>query len=302
VAFPAVLLNALWEAARADGLGITMEEFSMALAALGSKVNFGLSAAAVADSEQKAAFFRSLHLEEFALAQACALGQEAAWKQFMTRFRNPLIQAATAITGSSSLGHDLADGLYAELYGLREHEGQRKCPLSSYSGRGSLLGWLRTTLAQRFHDYHRRTRREAPLEEFDAPAPTVSVAPDADPGVVSAAVEATLESLGAEDRFLLASYYLDGQTLLQMARLLRVHEATVSRRLKRLASDLRKQLLHHLQAGGMSACAAEEALGTDPRDVEISVRRILQTSQTTTFLDKEGPAQAEPESNERHSK
>jgi RNA polymerase sigma-70 factor, ECF subfamily len=73
---------------------------------------------------------------------------------------------------------------------------------------------------------------------------------------------------------------------LQIARLLRVHEATISRRLKRLTSDLRKQLLHHLQAGGLSKRGAEEALGADPRDLEINLRELLQSSQTAAFSNK----------------
>jgi RNA polymerase sigma-70 factor (ECF subfamily) len=36
----------------------------------------------------------------------------------------------------------------------------------------------------------------------------------------------------------------------------------------------------------LSKRAAEEALGTDPRDVEINLRSLLQTSQTASFSDK----------------
>ena len=82
---------------------------------------------------------------------------------------------------------------------------------------------------------------------------------------------------------MLSAYYLDHQTLLKIAQTLGVHEATISRRLKRLAASLRKQLLENLIAGGLSKAAAAEALGADPRDVEINLRKLLQTSQTTTF-------------------
>ena len=103
---------------------------------------------------------------------------------------------------------------------------------------------------------------------------------------VAEAVARTLRALPAEDRFVLSAYFLDRQTLLQIGRLLRVHEATISRRLKRLTADLRKQLLHNLQAGGLSERAAEEALGADPRDIEINLRALLQTSQIGAFKDK----------------
>jgi RNA polymerase sigma-70 factor (ECF subfamily) len=153
------------------------------------------------------------------------------------------------------------------------------------------MGWLRTTLSQRHIDHHRRTRRETPLEAIDnteaAAAPQSSAQPiPAELSNLSQALSRTLAALDGESRFLLCSYFLDQQTLLQIARVLRVHEATISRKLKRLTADLRKQLLRNLQAGGLSKRAAEEALGADPRDMEINLRALLQTSQTPAFYDQ----------------
>ena len=288
---PLGLIQDLWLAAEAETCGLTLDEFSVALAAVGAKFNHGLPPAALPDSAQKAAFFHSLHLPELALAHACALGREVAWQRFLRLYRASLTQAAIAIAGSATLGHDLAESLYAELYGLRQVDGVRQSPLASYSGRGSLLGWLRTTLAQRHVDHHRRTYREAPLDTLDSPAPEPVPSPiPAELAHLTHALARTLQRLAAEDRFLLAAYFLDRHTLLQIARILRVHEATVSRRLKRLVSDLRKQLLDNLQSGGLSRRAAEEALGADPRDLEINLRALLQTSQSAAFSDKTAPA------------
>ncbi len=100
------------------------------------------------------------------------------------------------------------------------------------------------------------------------------------------ALEKTLGDLSAENRFLLSAYFLDRQTLLQVARTLNVHEATASRRLSRLLDDVRKQLVATLQKNGLSRRAAEEALGTDPRDLEINLRGLLQSSQLAPFSKK----------------
>jgi len=284
---PLDLLQELWLASEGESCGLTLEEFGTILRSVGTKLNYGFPSGTHSDSTQKAAFFGSLRLSELALAHSCALGREVAWQRFVDLYRASLIQAAIAITGSATLGHELADSLYSELYGLRQVDGQRTSPLSSYSGRGSLLGWLRTTLAQRHVDHHRRSHRETSLDTLDVPAPESSSSPiPAELGRLTQAVERTLQNLPSEDRFLLASYFLDRQTLLQIAQILHVHEATISRRLKRLVADLRKQLLHHLQSGGLSKRAAEEALGNDPRDVEINLRTLLQTSQTSSFSDK----------------
>jgi RNA polymerase sigma-70 factor (ECF subfamily) len=283
-ALPEALLQELWTQAQVESCGLARAEFGQVLAAVGAKLNHGLPPGVCPDANQKAAFYRSLHLAELALAHACALGREAAWERFLALHRAPLIQAAVAITGSGTLGEELADSLYAELYGLRELEGQRRSPLATYTGRGSLAGWLRTTLVQRFRDHHRRTHREAPLDGIDSPAPTARA--ENIPGettVLAKAVSRTLTELEPEDRFLLVAYYLDRQTLLQVARTLNVHEATISRRLKRLLAGLRKQLLRNLSLSGLSRAAAEEALGADPRDIEINLRPLLQTSQISAF-------------------
>jgi RNA polymerase sigma-70 factor (ECF subfamily) len=277
--------------AEAEGCGLALQEFGAALVVVGTKLNCGEPPGVHPDIPQKTAFYRSLHLAEFALAQGCSLGSEEAWRRFVATYRGPLTQAATAIAGSATLGHDLADSLYADLYGLRQTEGERKSPLASYTGRGSLLGWLRATLAQRFIDHHRRARRETPI---DTPTGTLDLAAPVPPDLpkggeierLTQAVARTLRALSPEDQFLLSAYFLDRQTLQQIGRLLRVHEATISRRLKRLAADLRKRLLETLKADGLSERAAEEALGADPRDIEINLRALLQTSQIAAFKDK----------------
>lgn len=289
------LVDELWRTADASRCGLSREEFGAALASVGERVNHGLPPGVPTTQSQKAAFFRSLHLADLALAHSCALGREVAWEVFFERFRAQLMQAAISITGSASLGEELADSLYAELYGLRQSGGERRSPLASYSGRGSLMGWLRATLVQRFRDHHRRTYREEPLDNAGSPAAAPTAAIPVELTRLTEAVARTLKGVAAEDRFLLSAYYLDRQTLLQIARTLAVHEATISRRLKRLAETLRKQLIGNLRAGGLSKAAAEEALGADPRDIEINLRRLLQTSQTTTFSIQTATTDSEPQ-------
>jgi RNA polymerase sigma-70 factor (ECF subfamily) len=283
-------------AAEAEGCGLTLAEFGEVLSVVGAKCNFGQPSAVVPDPRQCAAFVRGLRLADLALAHACALGRESAWKRFLDLYRASLTKAAIAITRSATLGEELADSLYAELYGLRQTAPEdaggaggrlRRSPLASYSGRGSLMGWLRTTLAQRHVDLHRRTRRETPLADFDAPAPQTAPAPlPAHLLYLKHALTQTIRSLSPEDRFLLSAYFLDQRTLLEIGRILHVHEATVSRRIKRLAADLREELLLNLRLGGMNMRAAEEVLGIDPRDLEINLHWLLQTSQASPFQEE----------------
>ena len=281
------LATELWRSCDAAGWGLTRDEFDQILLDAATAQNFGLPEAALATPKQQRTFFHGMCVADLALARACARGNERAWEYFIAVYRQPLTRAAIAISGSETLGRDLAEQLYAELYGLNVREGQRRCPLLSYRGRGSLLGWLRTTLAQRHVDHYRRTRREEPIEEFDAPAPDPP--PQTLPrelSLLERAIEQTVGGRQAEERYLLAAYYLDGQTLLEMARVLGVHEATVSRRLHRAEKEIRKQILKHLQRSGMSRPAAEEALGADPRDLEVNLRKLLQNSQSEAFQEQ----------------
>jgi RNA polymerase sigma-70 factor, ECF subfamily len=285
------LLEGLWRACNVGAYGLTRDEFAGILLRIGNAHGYGpgieLAAGAITARQQQEAFFRSLKLTDLVLAQACAMGNELAWEHFLALYRQPLLRAAIAITGSASLGSDLADQLYAELYGLTMRDGERRCPLESYRGRGSLIGWLRTTLAQRHVDHHRRTHREQPLEDFDSPA--VDLPPEKPHGELTVLAKAIEEALGrrqAEEHFLLAAYYLDGRTLLQIAQVLHVHEATVSRKLRRIVDDLRKQVLKTLQSFGLSRRAAEEALGADPRDLDINLKKLLQSSQSDAFQEK----------------
>jgi RNA polymerase sigma-70 factor, ECF subfamily len=277
----------LWGGCDAAGWGLTRDEFEQILLDAGTAQNFGLagdSDVTPATPKQQTAFFRSLCVADLALAGACARGNERAWEHFIAIYRQPLTRAAIAIAGSETVGRDLADQLYAELYGLNERDGQRRCPLLSYRGRGSLMGWLRTTLAQRHVDHYRRTRREEPIEELDAPAPEpLRQTPARELSLLEQAIEEAVSGRDAEERYLLAAYYLDEQTLLEIAHVLGVHEATVSRRLHRAAEQIRKQILKNLQRNGMNRRQAQEAMGADSRDIEVNLKKLLQNSQSEAF-------------------
>jgi RNA polymerase sigma-70 factor (ECF subfamily) len=282
------LLDGLWQESGASAYGLQQEQCSEILRRVGAARNFGLPAGVVAPREQQADFFRSLKLADLVLAQACTKGHEGAWEHFLAVYQQPLLRAAVAITGSETLGRDLAGQLYAELYGLSERDGVRRSPLDSYKGTGSLLGWLRTTLAQRHVDHLRHNRRELPLDDgAELPAAAAeSNPPPAELLALGKAIEQALDQRPPEERFLLAAYYLDGRTLLEIARLLHVHEATVSRRLRRVTGDLRKQIVRNLQDSGMSKQAAREALGVDPRDLDVNLTKTLQISPPGTFQEK----------------
>jgi RNA polymerase sigma-70 factor, ECF subfamily len=146
-------------------------------------------------------------------------------------------------------------------------------------------------MAQEFVNRYRRQRRLVSLDEesedgvqFAAadPEPVAVV----DPRIESATDE-VLAVLSAEDRFVLASYFLDGRTLAEIARALSVHESTISRKLDKMAKSLRKKILAALERRGMSRRQAQEALEVDVRDLRVNIRnRLVQETASTAFPEK----------------
>jgi len=284
---PETLGEELWRVAGASLVELSKAEFADALETIGARDNFGQDAGKQANERQRETFWRALHLEELAIARGCALGRESAWRRFLAQYREPLTRAAVEMTGSAALGEELASALYSELFGLTEREGKRWSPLLRYSGRGSLMGWLRAILAQRRVNQYRKIGRETELGEIE-PAARVSEQIELKQlEDLRGAIKMTLSAASAEERFLLSAYYLDQHTLHEISRVLRVHEATVGRKLKRATEHLRKELLRTLRTRGLSWRAAEEALGTDPRDVDINLRNLLQKSEGDPNSSKE---------------
>jgi RNA polymerase sigma-70 factor (ECF subfamily) len=285
---PEMLGEELWRVSGAELVEVSKEEFADALETIGARDNYGLDPEKQATERQRETFWRGLHLEELAIARGCALGRESAWRRFLPQYREQLTRVAIEMTGSAALGEELASALYSELFGLTEREGRRWSPFLRYSGRGSLMGWLRAILAQRRVDQYRKIGRETELGEIE---PAAAVSEQIEPeqlGDLLVALKMTLSEASAEERFLLSAYYLDQHTLHEISRVLRVHEATISRKLKRATERLRSLLLRALKARGLSRRAAEEALGTDPRDVDINLRKLLQKSASDAIPDKEG--------------
>jgi RNA polymerase sigma-70 factor len=211
------------------------------------------------------AFLEGLHLEDLALAIACADGDEAAWEAFVARYRGELTRAASAIAGPEQ-GRDLADSLFAELFGV-DARGARHRPLFDYfHGRSRLSTWLHALLSQRHVDVVRATRRTSSLDEIEHPEALAQVQVSGEPAdpnrarfvaALQQAFDAALTALEANDRLRLACYHADGMTLAEIARLFHEHEATASRKLQRIRQALRQGIDRYL----------EETMGLKPEQV-----------------------------------
>lgn len=230
---------------------LTIEQFQMALERSAAKRFCNPAPLAAVDVAATEKFLSGLQLHELALACACSAGNEAAWEQFVAKYRPKLHRAARSIAGDSH-GRELADSIYAELYGLRESEGFRRSLFDYFHGRSKLSTWLCAILAQRHVDEIRRGRKEeslddAPAEERECvPAGNScrTVDPEREPylAIMQAAVTSAIESLAAQDRLRLAYYYVEELTLAEIGRFFGEHEATASRKLESTRRKVREKV------------------------------------------------------------
>lgn len=291
----ASLLSELHAKSECGKIGLSRDHFAVVLCEVAAKH----TSAATTENEIRT-FLLSLRVDELALARACAAGSNSAWEIFLTRYREKLYLSALRVAREDSAARELADTLYADLYGTKTRDGQRVSKLASYTGRGSLEGWLRTVLAQEYVNRYRRTKRLVSLDE-ECEDGVQFHAPEAEPVPADAygdrrladATDEAIRVLSSEDRMVLSAYYLDGRTLAEIARMLGVHESTISRKLDKLAKGLRKQIVSGLTRQGMSRRQAEEALEVDVRDLQVDIRRSLtQESEPGTFSEKRVAARA----------
>ena len=241
-------LQRLREKAQADRWQVPPEVFSNALERSAEKAFAGR---APSESELER-YYDSLHLVDLALACACAMGREDAWDHFVKDFRPGMYRAADAIDAGGG-ARDIAQALYAELFGLKEKDGVRQSVFRYFHGRSSLATWLRSLIAQRFVDRHRETRKLEPLPEEGSAAPLRAAATTVDPdrarfvAAMRTALAAAIAALSPRDRLRLACYYAQEMTLAQIGTLTREHEATVSRALARTRKSIREDVERRLR-------------------------------------------------------
>jgi RNA polymerase sigma-70 factor len=208
------------------------------------------------ENDSVEAYIDALHAEDLALALACKGGDARAWEHFISSLRPALYSAARAITGDDIRGRELADSLWADLYGLEVRDGRRRSILEYFHGRSSILTWMRAILAQRHVDYIRSQSRTQPLDD-GAEDPRLDLSSNHnDPHeperaryvqMLGLALEIALKALAPRDRMRMAYYYRHQLSLKEIGRLMGEHESSVSRKLARTRDDLKSEIERRLR-------------------------------------------------------
>jgi RNA polymerase sigma-70 factor (ECF subfamily) len=231
------------------------------------------------------------------LIVACERGDESAWGDLVRNFDSTVKSAARKITSNAEDAEDLASSIWAELYGLKEKDGKTRGKLTYYSGRGSLAGWLRAVVSQLAVDQHRKIARFVQIEEtreFENLAQDSSENSENSKVVhaadnpeelltqteaqrdVSNALREAVSGLEAEDRLIMKLYYFDDLKLKDIGAALGFHEATASRKLVRVQTEIRKSVEKTLcERHGWQKEEVKRHLSETASKLDLSVEKLF---------------------------
>lgn len=272
------LIERLYAQSQASRWGLTLERFAGSLERSARK-HF---ASETVPRQEVEDYLASLHLEDLALAAACAAGSESAWEHFFARYRQYLRAAAAAILrcpASSAAACELADSLFSDLYGLPEGKDMGRSLFLYFHGRSSLKTWLRAVLAQRHIDSLRATRRFEELPDEAAPGTARMLPPtqqvQVDPhralyvSLFTRALEVALDGLEPLERERLRLYYAEEKTLAEIGQLLGEHESSVSRHLDRVRRKVHQTVEETLLHGFVAANGSAAQPGLSEAEIEL---------------------------------
>lgn len=196
-----------------------------------------------------------VHVEDLALAWACAEGHAAAIEE-LERLHFDVVEVALArlpdaAAQAEEIKQQLRDALFMGPAG-------RRPKIAQYSGLGSLRAWLRITATRQALNQLKRHRREVELKE-EVLDRLASPTENQEIGFLKRryraqfkrAFSAALSSLSSQERNVLRYNYLERLNIDQIGAIYSVHRATVARWLARIRGDLlkrtRQALMQELQ-------------------------------------------------------
>lgn len=223
----------------APNYGIPYEEFAEAVVTGANKylLRGGGSQPPVSAAELRQ-FIAEIQASDLYLALACARGNEHAWWDFDSGYRRFIERVAQHLASAGTDAEEVMDSVYTELYGTRVVDGVRHSKFATYTGRGTLRGWLRTIVWHAVVDMHRARRDAITIEDWsesggetdDRPgwraeayggesAMVNRVARERYGAATVAALDAALASLDEHEKLLLLYYHVEGLKLREIARL-----------------------------------------------------------------------------------
>ncbi|MDX6500799.1 MAG: polymerase sigma-70 factor, subfamily [Blastocatellia bacterium] len=193
-------------------------------------------------------FIGELQDRDLYLALACATGNEPAWWEFDRQYRSFIERWARHLVRSGSDADEIIDFVYVELLGTKVVAGVRQSKFRTYTGRGTLRGWLRTVMLHAVVDLYRGRKDEISLEEWSGSAEEtrerqtthatargteelmlVNVVRERYRTATMTALDQSLAALDDHETLLLLYYHVEGLKLREIARIVEQPRSPIRR-------------------------------------------------------------------------
>ena len=148
----------------APNFGVSSDCFSKSLNT--TLARFAGSSDAELTDKDVSDFLGQMQADDLFMAIACANGNERSWWEFDQQHRAYMERVARHLARTEMDATDIVDAVYEQLYGTRIVDGERVSKFATYSGRGSIRGWLRTVIWHSLVDRHRAGHDEVSLDEM----------------------------------------------------------------------------------------------------------------------------------------
>lgn len=215
----------------------------------------GLSAAACSAED----------LEDLRTCAGCCAGLDESWDRFYRRFGPFMRLTASRLFRNADRAEDLVSSLFVELL--------EKGKIRQYNGRGSVRGWLRTVVVNRFLDDRRRGARTRLESIEDVVVPQAACQEEGCEKYfrksvlegITGLLEDTLAKLPVSRAGFVNLYYFQDATLAEAAGHLDVHESTACRWNVKILQKIRREIVHYM----------ERTLGWSSRDIGDFLERCM---------------------------
>jgi len=192
---------------------------------------------AVPSTREITRFIGELQNHDLFLALACARGNEPAWWEFDRQHRSFIERWARHLVRNGTDADEVIDLVYVELFGTRVSGGVRQSKFRTYTGRGTLRGWLRAVILHTVVDLYRGRKAEISLEDWSGSDEAreiqgrfaqirgteetmlAKVVRDRYKSAAIAALDQSLTALDDHETLLLLYYHVEGLKLREIARI-----------------------------------------------------------------------------------
>ena len=237
--------------------GLSPADFRDAVIGAVNKYLIGFAESNVIPSTREISrFIGELQERDLYLALACASGNEHAWWEFDRQYRSFIERWARHLVRSGTDADEVIDSVYVELFGTKILSGVRQSKFRTYTGRGTLRGWLRTVILHTVVDLYRGRKPEVPFDDWSGTddetrerpgwaaatrgtedSMMASVVRDRYRSATIAALDQSLATLDDHEMLLLLYYHVEGLKLREIARLVEQPRSPIRRWFQRRAKQ-----------------------------------------------------------------